>query len=80
MEVHALIIVVKTILIIRKKLTTTPIKEKPRDVVKEKPNDASANFFNSVGKSMVRWLTFDIWKSPHLTLTTIPAFKIIIKL
>jgi hypothetical protein len=31
-------------------------------------------------KSMVRWLTFDILKSPHLTLTTILAFKIIIKL
>jgi hypothetical protein len=33
-----------------------------------------------MGKSMVRWLTFDILKSPHLTLATIYAFKIIIKL
>jgi hypothetical protein len=32
------------------------------------------------GKSMVRWLTFDILKSPHLTLTTIPTLKMIIKL
>jgi hypothetical protein len=34
----------------------------------------------SKGKSMVRWLTFDTLKSPHLTLATIFAFKIIIKL
>jgi hypothetical protein len=33
-----------------------------------------------MGKSMVRWLTFDILKSPHFTLVTIPTFKIIIKL
>jgi len=65
--------VVKTILIIKKKLTTTPIKEKPKGVVKEKPNDASPKKLNLVGKSMVRWLTFDILKSPHLTLATIPA-------
>ncbi len=32
------------------------------------------------GKSMVRWLMFDILKSSHLTLVTILAFKIIIKL
>jgi hypothetical protein len=29
---------------------------------------------------MGRWLTFDILKSPNLTLSIIPAFKIIIKL
>ncbi len=31
-------------------------------------------------KNMVRWLMFDILKNPHLTLATIHAFKIIIKL
>jgi hypothetical protein len=29
---------------------------------------------------MVRWFMFEILKSPHLTLVTIPAFKIIIML
>jgi hypothetical protein len=33
-----------------------------------------------MGKSMVRWLMFDILKNLHLTLATIPTFKIIIKL
>jgi len=33
-----------------------------------------------VGKNMVRWLTIDILKSPHLTLATILVFEIIIKL
>ncbi len=33
-----------------------------------------------MGKNTVRWFTFDILKGPHLTLTTILAFKIIIKL
>ncbi len=33
-----------------------------------------------MGKNMVRWLTFDILKSPHLTLASILTFKIIIKL
>jgi hypothetical protein len=32
------------------------------------------------GKNMVRWLMFDIFKSPQFTLITILAFKIIIKL
>ncbi len=32
------------------------------------------------GKSMVRWFTFDILKIPHLTLASIIAVKIIIKL
>jgi hypothetical protein len=46
--------VVKTILIIRKKLATVPIKKKPKCAIKEKPNDASAKKFKLVGKSMVR--------------------------
>jgi hypothetical protein len=33
-----------------------------------------------LGKNMVRWFTFDILKSPYLTLATILIFKIIIKL
>ncbi len=32
-----------------------------------------------MGKSMVKWLMFDILENPHFTLTTILAFKIIIK-
>ncbi len=32
------------------------------------------------GKSMVMWLMFDILKSQHLTLATIPTFKIIMKI
>jgi hypothetical protein len=72
--------VVKTILIIRKKLAIVLIKKKPKGAIKEKPNDASAKKFKLVGKSMVRQFTFDILKSPHLTLTTTFAFKVIIKL
>ncbi len=34
---------------------------------------------SDMGKSMVKWLTFDILKSPHLTLIIILVFKIIIK-
>jgi hypothetical protein len=33
-----------------------------------------------LGKGMVKWFTFDILKSPRLTLSTILAFKIMIKL
>jgi len=32
------------------------------------------------GKSMVKWLIFDIMKITHLTLYKIPAIKIIIKI
>jgi hypothetical protein len=37
-------------------------------------------YISTMGKSMVRWFRFDILKTPHLTLTIIPTFKIIIKL
>jgi hypothetical protein len=33
-----------------------------------------------IGKNIVRWLMFDILKSPHFTLATMFSFKIIIKL
>jgi hypothetical protein len=34
----------------------------------------------NMGKSIIRWFTFDILKTPHFTLVTILAIIIIIKL
>jgi hypothetical protein len=55
-------------------LNTTSLRQHYENI----NHDHNLQMFH-MGKNMVKWFMFGILKSPHLTVVTILAFKIIIK-